>query len=224
MTNNNISDYLNPTPFIDSDHPMVVEYAHSLARDAADTAEMAINLYQGVRDDIKYSPYYIHLDLEHMKASYTLKRGKGYCVNKAVLFAAVCRAMNIPCRLRFADVKNHLSSPMLREKMGTDLFAYHGYNELLINDSWIKVTPIFNRSLCENLHIEPLEFDGKNDSVLHPYDMNGDKHLEYVQDHGVYDDVPLDKIIAAFSHHYPNLTFHGKIKTKNEFEDEVSPL
>ena len=42
--------------------------------------------------------------------SATLARGYGFCVNKAVLLAALARAVGIPARLGFADVRNHLSS------------------------------------------------------------------------------------------------------------------
>lgn len=224
MINKEFSKYLAPTSFIDCDNSQIVTYAHSLTRSTSTTVEMAINLYKAVRDDVRYDPYNICLDLHHLKASYTLQLRKGYCVSKAILLAAACRAVGIPCRLRFADVKNHLSTKRLRRRMGTDLFVYHGYNELYLNGRWVKATPTFNRSLCEKFNIKPLDFDGINDSILHPYDMNGNKHLEYVYDHGVYDDVPLNEIIESFKHHYPTLTFDGKMNIKDEFEDEASPL
>lgn len=224
MINKKFSIYLGPTPFIDSDHSQVVEYAHSLTKNTSTTIEMAVNLYSAVRDDIRYDPYNICLDLHHLKASYTLQHRKGYCVSKAVLLAATCRAVGIPCRLRFADVKNHLSTKRLRESMGTDIFVYHGYNELFLSGRWVKVTPTFNRSLCEKFNIKPLDFDGVNDSVLHPYDMSGNKHLEYVYDHGVYDDVPLTKITDSFKLHYPNLNFDGNLNIDDEFENEANPL
>lgn len=224
MLNKNFSKYLAPTPFIDSDDSQVVDYAHSLTRNTSSTVEMATNIYRAVRDDIRYDPYSICLDLHHLKASYTLQRRKGYCVSKAILLAATCRAVGIPCRLRFADVKNHLSTKRLRESMGTDLFVYHGYNELFLNGRWIKATATFNRSLCEKFKIQPLDFDGINNSVLHPYDMNGNKHLEYVYDHGSYDDVPINEIIESFRLHYPNQTYDGELSIEDEFENEAKPL
>ena len=40
----------------------------------------------------------------------------------------------------FADVKNHLTTPALRERMGTDLFIYHGFSELYLERKWVKAT------------------------------------------------------------------------------------
>ena len=52
------------------------------------------------------------------------------------VLAAAARVLGVPARLGFADVRNHLTSPRLREMMNTDVFAYHGYTELLIDGRW----------------------------------------------------------------------------------------
>ena len=33
--------------------------------------------------------------------------------------------------------------------MGTDVFAWHGYSELLLGDRWFKLSTAFNIELCE---------------------------------------------------------------------------
>ena len=94
-----VSRYLVPTPFIDCDSQQIVEYAHSVTRRTGSPVDNAISLYHAVRDDIRYDPYHVRLDLAHLKASYTLQVRRGYCVSKAVLLAAASRAVGIPSRL-----------------------------------------------------------------------------------------------------------------------------
>ena len=139
-----------------------------------------------------------------MKASSTLARGDGFCVAKSVLLAAVSRAAGIPSRLGFADVRNHLATEKLLDALGTDLFIWHGYTDLFIDGTWVKATPAFNLTLCEKFGVKPLEFDGTEDSIFHEYDTAGRRHMEYVNDHGTFDDLPLELLVAEYTAFYPN--------------------
>jgi transglutaminase-like putative cysteine protease len=123
-------------------------------------------------------------------------------VAKAVVLAAVLRAQGIPSRLHFADVRNHLTTERLKKMMKTDTFYYHGYNDIWLDGRWIKVTPAFNLSLCEKFKVKPLDFDGVNDAIFHPFDLEGRRHMEYVTDHGSFADLPYDTIINSFLTHY----------------------
>ena len=198
-----MEQYLSPTYFIDSDHPRVVEFALHLGKTGSSDIENAISLYYAVRDGISYNPFSIKPSQECMKASFILQAGEGYCVAKAVLLAACARALNIPARLGFADVRNHMTTKKLRDIMETDLFIYHGYTELFLNNRWVKATPAFNRTLCERFNLKPLEFDGVQDSIFHPFDNSGERHMEYVTDHGVFSDLPWERIITESMKLYP---------------------
>jgi hypothetical protein len=149
-------------------------------------------------------------------------------VTKAATYAAALRVHGIASRLGFADVRNHMTSRRLREKMGTDLFAYHGYTEVRLDGRWIKATPAFNVELCTRAGTLPLEFDGTADSILHPFDAGGRRHMEYVRDHGTRADVPLDEMLAAWRVAYPTATdwldpggAARRPATDGRFEDEV---
>jgi transglutaminase-like putative cysteine protease len=126
-------------------------------------------------------------------------------VPKAVVLAAVARAAGIPARLGFADVRNHLSTQRLRDTMKTDVFAWHGYTELWLDGAWRKATPAFNVELCDKFGLLPLEFDGVHDSLYHPFDRSGQRHMEYVAERGPFDDLPLAQIAATFAEIYPGL-------------------
>lgn len=193
--------HLASTPLIDCDHPKVIAFsrAHAQGRDARERA-VALNL--AVRDLIRYDPYKVDLSPQGMCASTALQNGYGWCVPKAAALAAVCRAAGIPARLGYADVRNHLSTARLRETMQTDVFIWHGYADLWLDGQWVKATPAFNIELCEKFGLLPLEFDGHSDSIYHPFDKAGNRHMEYVQQRGTFDDMPLSQITADFKHVY----------------------
>jgi hypothetical protein len=116
---------------------------------------------------------------------------------------AAARAVGIPARVGYADVRNHLSTERMRQMMQTDLFIWHGYTDLWIDGAWRKATPAFNLALCERFDLLPLEFDGHDDSIYHPFDKAGNRHMEYVHQRGAFDDMPLDTIVADFVRTYP---------------------
>ena len=199
--------YLQPTPTMDFTHPAVADFAQKNAGsnnadiDPSPVAQ-AVRLYYAVRDGIRYDPYSIDLTVEGLRASTTLANGRGWCVAKAILLAACCRSCDIPARLGFADVRNHLSTERLREQMKTDVFYWHGYTSIYLNGKWVKATPAFNIELCEKFSLRVLEFDGTADSIYHPFDLNGHRHMEYIRDRGCYDDVPIDEIMDTFTRAY----------------------
>jgi transglutaminase-like putative cysteine protease len=197
-----MSDALSPTPFVDSDHPDLVAFAEKHTAGAANDTERAVKLYYAVRDGIRYDPYRLVMTVEGLRASTCLANGYGWCVTKASLLAAACRAVGIPARLGYADVRNHLSTARLREFLGTDVFYFHGYTSIFLDGKWVKATPAFNVELCEKFRIRSLEFDGTGDSIYHPFDLEGRRHMEYIRFRGEHDDVPLDEMIAVFSEHY----------------------
>ncbi|MBM3568403.1 MAG: transglutaminase family protein [Alphaproteobacteria bacterium] len=198
-------DSLRPARFIDSDHPAIQAYAAAKAG-GGDDLSRALRLYYAVRDEILYDPYGVTLTPEAFKASVCLARGRGFCVEKAGLLAAVARAAAIPARVGFADVRNHLTTERLRRIMGgSDLFVYHGFAELWLEGRWVKATPAFNLTLCRRFGVKPLEFDGRSDSIFHPFDASGRQHMEYVADRGSHDDIPYDDIKRAFAQHYPGM-------------------
>ena len=195
---------LASTSIIDSDHPAVAAFARRSAGSGT-PREKAVRLYYAVRDGTRYDPYSFRMTPEWLRASRTLAAGAGWCVPKAVLLAACCRAEGIPARLGFADVKNHLATERLLQAMGSDLFIWHGYVSILVDGRWVKATPAFSIEMCRRFDVLPLEFDGTADSLLQPYDAKKRRHMEYVRDRGLFDDLPFEAISADMRAAYPRL-------------------
>jgi len=197
------SEDLRPTRVIDSDHPSIITFAAEAVAREGDPKSQAVALFYAVRDGIRYDPFHLDLSIEAMRASAVLARGFGFCIPKAVLLCAAARALGIPSRLRFADVRNHLLTPKLERLIGGDIMRYHGFTELQLDSHWVKVTPAFDRDLCERLGVPPLEFDGTHDALLQAFDRSGNRYLEYVHDYGSFADLPLETIREAFEWYHP---------------------
>jgi transglutaminase-like putative cysteine protease len=198
-------EFLAPGRYIDSGAPNVVAFARAAADGDGDALARVLRLYRAVRDSVVYDPYVDLSDPANFRASSVLAAGRGFCIGKAALLAACCRVIGVPARVGYADVRNHLSSPRLTEYMGTDVYVWHSYTDILIDGIWVKATPAFNSELCRRLGLEPLEFDGRKDSLLHPYDRAGRLYMQYLEDRGAFADVPYDAIMAAFRIHYSAL-------------------
>ena len=197
-----LREYLEPTSIIDSDHPVVQDYAKRVAGGTKDPVELAVKLYLAVRDDIRYDPYSPFYLPEHYRASYVIGRGRSFCIPKASLLCALGRVCGIPSRVGFATVRNHLATKQLLEFLGSNLFVYHGFVEFHLAAKWVKCTPAFNRELCERHSVPPLEFDGRNDSLFQTYNSENKRYMEYVELLGTFGDIPVSEILDAWKKVY----------------------
>lgn len=198
--------WLASTEFLDADSDDVGEFVErAIARvaDRDDPVEVAVAVFHAVRDGIRYDPYDTSRDRDAYKASSVARSSANWCVPKSVLLTAAARRCGIPARLGFADVRNHLTSEKLSATMGTDVFHWHGYSELLLGGRWLRVSSAFNIELCERFGVKVLEFDGTDHALMHPFDQAGNRHMEYVLERGSYDDLPLDTLLADFARLYP---------------------
>ena len=215
---------LSPARFIDSDHPLVVDFAERWRGASRDPREQAVNLYRAVRDEIRYNPYVFSADHQTLKASHALAAGESYCVPKALLLAACARHCGIPARIGLADVRNHLSTPRLIEMLRSEVFAMHGYTELFLEGRWVKATPAFNLALCRMFKVAPLEFDGRTDSVFHPFNAKGERYMEYLVDHGQFDDLPVELFFAHLRQCYPHLFELDSAFLRGDLQAEVAAM
>jgi len=199
--------FTEPNFYLDFEHPTVAEFAREHGRGES-PAEVAVSLYYAVRDGLRYNPWNVGTKPEDFRASLVAARSfetGGHCIDKAVLLAAVARSRDIPSRLHFANVRNHIGTAKLEKQLGTDLLVFHGYAELFLDDEWVAATPAFNKGLCERLGVEPLAFDGKTDSIFQQYDRAGGLFMQYAHDYGTFAEVPFELMIGEWDRYYgPN--------------------
>ncbi|KAF0164356.1 MAG: transglutaminase [Rhodocyclaceae bacterium] len=213
--------WLAATEFIDHEHPAIREFVASGVGAGSTPKEQALSLYYAVRDGIRYDPYSFRMERAAMRASTAVVRRVGYCVPKALVYAACLRAIGIPARPGFADVKNHLSTEKLTRLMGTDIFAWHGYVSLWLDGKWVKATPAFNLEMCQRFGVLPLDFDGEHDSQMHPYNSSNQRHMEYVKQRGEFDDLPYEELVADMHRMYPQLVSISEGAAAGDFDHEA---
>ena len=142
---------------------------------------------------------------KRLKSSKIAQKSHGHCIDKAILYITGLRALDIPAKLHLAKVKNHIAVERLTEKFGTNELTPHGMVDVYLDGKWVKATPAFNTELCRLTGVEPLEFDGEHDSIFQQFNGKGDEFMEYLEDYGSFDDVPIGFIHQNMKENYPNL-------------------
>ena len=216
-----LKPFLQAGPTVQSDDDAVVGFARRAMGTETRAVDQAVLLYYAVRDEVRYDGYDLDISVEGLCARRNLELGHGWCISKAVLLAACCRAVGIPARLGYADVRNHLSTRKMRERMGTNLFFWHGYTSIFLGGRWVKATPAFNLELCHKFRLRPLDFNGKEDSLYHPFDLEGRRHMESVHERGEFAEPPIDRIRETFRRKYPNWKIDGQ-NICEDFESDVA--
>jgi transglutaminase-like putative cysteine protease len=214
-----LDQYLEATDIIDSNHPEIRSFAKEKLAGAENPVDKAVRLYYAVRDGIWYDPYYPFYRAEHYRASNVLNSCRGFCIPKVSLLCATARASGIPARAGFATVRNHLATRQLLEFMGSDIFTFHGFTEFFLEGKWVKATPAFNRELCERHGVEPLEFNGREDSIFQPYSADKRKFMDYLEFHGTFSDIPVTEIVHAFERTYGRERVQGWIESFEKHGD-----
>ena len=197
--------YLKDTAILNYSHPAIQEFIEKHTKVTQTKTEKAVTLFYQVRDGFLYNPYYINTDRKEIKASKVLERGFGHCIDKASLLIACLRGVGIPSRVGLAKVKNHIATERLEAYLGSNVLTPHGYVELLLDGIWWKVTPAFNQSLCHKLGVANLEFNGSNHCLFQAFDGEGKLFMEYLEDYGHFEDIPIQFIIQNMLENYPNL-------------------
>ncbi|MGC1515896.1 MAG: transglutaminase domain-containing protein [Maribacter sp.] len=196
-------DYLAPTYFFDFESDEIQRLVHEFREDTVPLKEKAKRLYLKVRDGYRYDPYFLSFSKKHYRASYLVQQKSGHCIDKSVILIAGLRALGIPARIHLAKVKNHIGVERLIEKFGTNELTPHGMVDLLLDGKWLKVSPAFNQTLCTRCNVSPLDFDGESDSVFQEFNNEGEVFMEYLEDYGHFEDVPISFMEANARAHYP---------------------
>jgi hypothetical protein len=196
-------EFLKPTTFLDYNHS-IFDHFFDMLPDHYDSKDVAIWLYNQVRDGFLYDPYHLNLNSEALQASSIFTRNRAWCVEKAIVLAALARKINIPSKLGFAIVTNHIGVDKLTTFLKRPEIVFHGYVSLYLERKWVKCTPAFDQRICRISQVNPLDFDGENDSLFQAY--NGEKKfMQYNHFYGEFEDLPIQLMHSEMENHYPHL-------------------
>ena len=197
--------YLIATYYFDYESDEIQKLIQEFKTYTLTPKEKAKQLYLKIRDNWRYNPYRISLDKKSYKASVISKKTETHCIDKSILLITCLRGLKIPAKIHLAKVKNHIGVERLVEKFGTNEISPHGMVDVFLDGKWLKVSPAFNVELCHKCNVNPLEFDGEKDSIFQEFDNSGNKFMQYLEDYGSFEDVPLDFIIKNFKENYPEI-------------------
>lgn len=202
----NLDQYLSDTYFYDYKNEAIQNLIQEFNRNDISEKEKATGLYLKIRDGWRYNPYHISFQKEKYRASDIIEKKEGHCIDKSILLIAGLRGLGIPARIHLAKVKNHIGVERLTERFGTNELTPHGMVNIFLNGEWLKASPAFNSALCEKCGVDPLDFNGEEDSVFQEYNRDGNQFMEYLEDYGHFPDLPFDFIMNNMKTNYPALT------------------
>jgi transglutaminase-like putative cysteine protease len=154
--------YLEPSEFIDWNHPSVLNKAKALAYNLTQDDEIAKVCFEFVRDEIKHSWDY-KINPVTCKASDVLKHQTGYCYAKSHLLAALLRANSIPSGLCYQRLSIDGTKPP---------FSLHGLNAIFLpHIGWYRIDARGNKEGVNSQFIPPQE------KLAFPISINGEADL-----------------------------------------------
>ncbi|MDD7910804.1 MULTISPECIES: transglutaminase-like domain-containing protein [Stappiaceae] len=205
-----------PGEVLDYLDPGVQNYVkHALGRKDHSDRSVAVTLYYKIRDGIFYEVFGTDISKDGLKASGIINAGRGFCLHKAILYAACCRAASVPCRVVASKVQNHITTPSLEKLVGGKVFL-HWYNEVKVDGQWLKTAPVFNSLLCKLYKIEPLEFDGFSDAVHQPHTKG--RSMEYLGEPTRFSNPKHSELVCLVQSQHPLMvTGKGSVPKEREF-------
>ncbi len=214
--------FLKSNFFFDFEDDFVRETIKNIVGNSSNKKEKAKKIFYFVRDEIKYTMFAGIFTEKDYRSSAVLRRGKGFCVQKAILLVSLLRGAGIPAAIGFADIKNHALSEDTKKILGSDVFPYHGFAFVNLG-RWLKVTPTFDVDTCEKAGYPLIEFDGERDAVFPQYMENGKRFVTYLRYRGVCFKPPVDDMIKEWKKVYgkgnlKNLVLNFKKGDFNEWQ------
>lgn len=131
--------YLEATPFIQADSPVMLKAAKEAVGDAAFQAEAIQRLVEFVYHKIEdeYVPAYSN-------ALEVLRTKRGDCTEHSVLMVALARALGIPARVAVGIAYWPPGGG----------FGWHAWTEVLIDSQWYAVDPTWNQVVADATHVK----------------------------------------------------------------------
>lgn len=198
-----MDEYLKETVFCDFSDSSIVEVAEKFKSKHKNKKDLAVALFNFVRDEIHYS-----LGFWKKRASETLQKKTGTCTNSSNLLVALFRQVGIPAGYGVLKVKGQ---EYLGEIVPKKLRKYikkestHIYTYVYIDGRWLRCDPSSDEAFASNTkHLN------QQSSLV---EWDGDTHSSsyMVEGHIVSDKGPLESIDHLINR---NMKLHKIIPVK----------
>jgi hypothetical protein len=153
-----LASFLQPTPFLQTDHPDIRTLAAKITHGEANAYRAAVKIKDWVYKEIAKAP-----TVSIPNALEVLQTRKGDCNEHTVLFNALARAAGIPAKTVVGVV--HLRGS----------FYYHAWSEIWLGE-WISLDSVLNQFPADVTHIKFLE--GEIDRQIDLLQLIGNLKIE----------------------------------------------
>jgi len=189
-----LDPYLEPTEYLNSDHPAVTAKVRELTAGCADEREKLGQIYRYSRD----MPYDILNSFKYLaegkrQASDVIEAGHAFCMGKASVFVSLCRAAGIPARIAFHQLhcpEKTFMSDEVKAVWGDRILPWHSLGEAYLDGRWLILDATIPASVAEEKgRPYASDYDGETDI----YSVEG----PLVKDLGHFPDYP-DEVSAWY--------------------------
>jgi hypothetical protein len=153
-----LQSYLQPTPFLQSDHPSIRALSAQILQGETNTLRAALKIKDWVYKEIAKEP-----TVSVPNALEVLRTKKGDCNEHTVLFNALARAAGIPAKTVVGVV-------YLR-----GAFYYHAWSEIWLGE-WVSLDAVLNQFPADVTHVKFLE--GEIDRQIDILQLIGNLKIE----------------------------------------------
>ena len=175
----------------DFDNQLIQSKIKQLKIKSNDPWEKTRQIFDFVRDNIVYDFAPEIIGLSSWYASVILKKGFGFCYQKAIVLAALLRAVEIPTCLVFQNVKDHiLLSTRFKDLLPGGFLPLHALVAVNISDKWYRLDATLDSNLCtkKGYQIPQIEF-GK-ETLLPTHTLDGRQHFSVEKELGYFENYP----------------------------------
>lgn len=165
-----LKEYLEPTYYADSDSEFLKNQVLNVTKDAKTPQEAAVKIYCFVRDKILFATGDIGL-----RASQTLKVGRGPSLLKGSLMIAMLRAAGIPARYRLIDADDRKVKDIVDElsyrlfpffrRVSKNQTVLHIIPQAYLNGEWLDADPLFDKQFFAGLKRKNVSILKNMDSI-----------------------------------------------------------
>lgn len=142
--------YLQETDLLNYSNPIIKELIQSRKWSEMDAFDCIKSIYNYVRDEILFG---YNVD-DNISASKVLKDGYGQCNTKGILFMALLRACNIPCRVHGFTINKKLQKGAMTGFVykSAPKNVFHSWVEVLFEEQWYELEAfILDKKYLEKL-------------------------------------------------------------------------
>lgn len=154
-----MTNYLEKTELLDYDNDNIQKLIYERSWMKLDELNRIKSIYNYIRDEILFG---YNID-DNIKASKILKDGYGQCNTKGILFMALLRACNIPCRIHGFTIDKKLQegamSGFVYKKAPSNVL--HSWVEVYYDNTWYELEGfILDKPYLTNLQNKFNDVDG----------------------------------------------------------------